>query len=397
MSMRVAVVVTHLDQGWCDQSLVVRRMCGALACRAEVDLLVADGATPRVGADGAVQVLGFSADQATPVRHLALRRALLGPQSGDPAISCACTAAMQRQRAAALPRVAQEALLMAAGGYSPELFRHLAATSYDIVVFCGCDTASTYWGMDAIGGRRPCVLLPAAAGDPALWNPAVLEVLDEADRIVVTTSFEADVVRLLDPELKSDQVWPLGFVIQVNLLASRSPAVDPLGPPTLVVARDWTKDVPVDSLVAWCDALVRDLGPRLKVRLAGPGAQRLPRRLRAEYAGSRSDLWRWMANALAVIDPEPNRLLGREVLESMLFATPVIVPAVGGASRMHADSGNGGLWYQTYEELRACVEAVLEPEVQAALGDQGRTYASSTYGDTDSFVGRVGDAVLALA
>lgn len=397
MSARVAVVVNEYGKGWSDHSLVVRRVCGALACEAEVDVLVARGPTPSTALDGAVRLIDFPAPRPTAGRALALRRALLGPQREDGAISCRCTDALQQQLASGLPRAAQEEWLLAAGGYSPPLFRELATASYDVVVFAGCNAASTYWGMDALGGRRPCAVLALAADDAVLALPAVGEVLRSADRILATTSFEVELVRRGGFGPDGHRLRTLGFVVRVNDMANRAPAYGFDTRPTLIVARDWGTTDPLEPLLGWCDALRGDFGPALAVRLVGPGAQRLPRRLRAEFAGARTDVWRWMAHSLALLDPEPHRLLGREVLESMLFATPVIVPADGGATRAHADAGNGGLWYRSYEELRGCVEALLDRDARTTLGEQGKAYVSETYGDTKRFIDGVTDAVLGLA
>ena len=395
MNPRVAVVSSLRDDGWSEAALVVRRVAGALGCQADVDLLVT-GATRSTGTDGAVRVVGFPSLDARPDRTAALRRSLLGPEPGDSGVTCRCTAELRRQLAGALPTAAWEAMLVAAGGYSPELFEHLDTSSYDAVVFVGADTSSTYWGMDAIAGRRPTVVVAAAAGDPGFWSPAVDDVLDGADRVVVTTPFEADLVRRRAPALKEDQLRQVGFVVQVNAMAKRAPAFGFDGRPTVVVARNWDEEVRMDLLVDWCDALVRDFGSRLAVRLAGPGAQRVPRRLRAEFASSRTDVWRWMAHATCLLDPEPDRLLGREVLEAMLFATPVVVPADGGATRVHAEDGNAGLWYRSYEELRSCVAALVDGDLKETIGGQARAYAAGTYGDTGAFVAGVNDAVLEL-
>ena len=62
--------------------------------------------------------------------------------------------------------------------------------------------------------------------------------------------------------------------------------------------------------------------------------------------------------ALAFLDAEPNRMLGLDVLEAMLCGAPVLVSAQGGAAREHAESGNGGSWYRSDAELRACLEAL---------------------------------------
>ena len=92
---------------------------------------------------------------------------------------------------------------------------------------------------------------------------------------------------------------------------------------------------------------------------------------------------------MAVLDPVPQRLVGRQVLEAFLYRVPVIVYARGGASREHAEAGNGGLWFRTDEELCATVRALLDDELGQLLGEQGCSYAQHRHADTDTFVKNV--------
>jgi len=393
---RVGVVATASAQGWAELPLLVHRVCGALACVARVTLLLVGETARRPGRDGAVEVLTFAGRSPRTGADLALRRACFGPDPvSDGGVACACTAALRRSLAADLPVGAQEALLRSAGGESPELFAHLASLPYDVIVFAGCATASTYWGLQAVGGRRPMVLLAGAVDDPPLWMAAVGDVLDGVDAVLVTSDYEADLLARRAPSLEPARVHDVGFVVEVAELSVRTPPFGFDGRATVVVAGDWNESLRGhDRVVAWATRLEHDLDGRATVRFVGPGVQRLPAWSRAQFASAHVDAWRWMARAVAVIDPEPQRILGRTVLESLLFATPVVVPADGGASRHHAEAGNAGLWYRSYAELRACVEALLQDGVASTMGSQGRTYARGRVCDTDRFVRRVGDAVL---
>jgi hypothetical protein len=392
------VVATEESHPWSEGALLVSRLCGALACGAEVELLLAGPPNAAGdGHDGAVTVRRFDAPAVPERRRLAVRRALLGPQSAEATIDCGCVTGARRRLAGTLAPAAQSILIAAAGGDAAELFRRLRTVRYDLAVFVGYGSASTCAGVDAVEGRCPWALVPAATGDADLWNPAVGQILRAASRIVVTGEAEAATLAACAPGLRPGVVRDVGFVAQVNAMASRAPAYGFDGRPTVVVARDWSEPSGQHRLLEWCDALRRDLGPEAAVRLVGPGTQRLPRRLRAEAAASRTDVWRWMAHALVVLDAEPHRLLGREVLEAFLFGTPVVVAADGGATRSHAESGDGGLWFRSYAELLASVSALGDPALRAALGGQGRRYATERFGDTAAFIRRVDDAVLEVA
>jgi hypothetical protein len=105
-----------------------------------------------------------------------------------------------------------------------------------------------------------------------------------------------------------------------------------------------------------------------------------------------SDLARLMAWARVTVDLRPGTLFARRCVDSLLFGTPIIVPA-GSRAREHAQRGRGGLWFSTPAELMWCIEALLDPDTRAPLSRQGRAYAEEEYGSTDRFVDRVAEAV----
>ena len=103
-----------------------------------------------------------------------------------------------------------------------------------------------------------------------------------------------------------------------------------------------------------------------------------------------SDLARLMAWARAVVDLRPGPLFARRCVDSLLFGTPIIVPADSRA-REHAQQGAGGLWFSTPGELTWCIEALLRPEQREPFSRQGRAYAEEYFGSTDRFTRRVVD------
>jgi hypothetical protein len=100
------------------------------------------------------------------------------------------------------------------------------------------------------------------------------------------------------------------------------------------------------------------------------------------------DLARLMAWARVTVDLRPGRLFARRSIESLLYGTPIVVPADSRA-RQHAELGHGGLWFANPAELTWCVEAMFDPEIRTSLGAQGRVYAEREFGSTDRFIERV--------
>jgi len=105
-----------------------------------------------------------------------------------------------------------------------------------------------------------------------------------------------------------------------------------------------------------------------------------------------SDLGRLMAWSRMTVDLRPGPLFARRCVDSLLFGTPIIVPA-GSRAQEHAQRGRGGLWYSSPGELMWCIEALFDPDTRGALGKQGRAYAEEEYGSTDRFIERVVGAV----
>lgn len=395
-SMRVAVVTNRWGSSWDEEHVVTRRLAGALACFAEVDLCVAEGPVAREFRDGAVRVLQFPAVPVDTRRTEALRRALLGPTEEDGLAACSCTGGVARERARNLPRSVQEELVYGAGGHSPALFSHLEDDGYDVVLFVGYRSAATYLGMRAVPDRCRVVLWPAATEDPLLHLPVHDETFARADAILACTRTEEELVNRRLNGSGPAKTSMISFVLRINALAVQTAPHGFEDHQYLIVAHDWTRGGLDGRLDTWGQALQRDFEDAdLAVRLVGPGSNYLAPVGGVSLASSRTDVWRWMSRALAVIDPLPHRLLGREVIEAMLCGTPVLVSDQGGATREHAERGNGGLWFKTYEEFTCLVEGLLDRSLREVLGSQAQAYAVREFGDSDIYVERVANAVLA--
>jgi hypothetical protein len=98
-----------------------------------------------------------------------------------------------------------------------------------------------------------------------------------------------------------------------------------------------------------------------------------------------------MAWARVTVDLRPGRLFARRCVDSLLYGTPIVVPADSRA-REHAQRGRGGLWFENPAELAWCVESLLEPPTHDTISAQGLSYAEEEYGSTDRFVERVAEA-----
>jgi glycosyltransferase involved in cell wall biosynthesis len=324
----------------------------------------------------------------------ALRRAVLGPEATDGLNSCTCAKGVGRETAASLPSDIQEELLRAGGGDSPRLYEVLADDRYDAAVFVGYDRVSTHFGLAAVPERCRTVVWPAARHSPEVHLPIHDSTFARPDAVVVFTGTERAVVEGRGADGVAPVVLP--FALRVNTLALETePHAYDRRERYVIVAADWRSAELRPELREWARSIERQfVKEKLRLRLVGPGALRLHPDGGLPLTESRTDVWRWMSRAVAVLDPEPGRLLGREALEAMLFATPVVVHASSGASREHAENGNAGVWFRTFDELATCVAALFEEDVNARLAEQAMMYAKERLGDSPAFVASVAAAVL---
>jgi hypothetical protein len=388
--VKISVVAPAPRPGWDEKGLVVQRFAGALACHADVELLM-PAEHDRTDRHGALTVRRFRSTPAAPGRQAALRELIFGPDARRHPPRCQCSSEMLRDAAISLPMEVQVEFVESAGGRSPGLLEHLAEQGGEAVVFCDYSAPATRDGMLVLPDATPAILLPLAAAEPALSLDVHDTVFERANAVVTVTGGERDrLLRRRTPP--ASPLHDLRFVLRVHdLVWKNEPLAYDADVPTVVIPREWRPGSRTDALVRLARTLEHRFGGRLQVRLVGPGWKHVPGDLRGPYADSRFDIWRWCCRALAVVDPDSGKLLGREVLESMMYGTPVVVPFEPGAAVEHAQASSGGLWYRTDDELEACLGSLLDHEVRGALGAQAKQYADGNYQDTESYVRRAGE------
>ncbi|HSD10672.1 MAG TPA: glycosyltransferase [Candidatus Binatia bacterium] len=395
--MRIAVLTsTWNDDDWHERCVALRRVLGAMASAAEIDVFVPATNSERHEHDGALQIFRFAA----PVLSATDRRAVLentvGPEHLYWPTACDCTQRLARALAEDLPRAVQRKVAETTGPTSSELSSHLRDRGYDVVLFGGFDAAFFDHTLEDAVRQSRLILLPLARDEPSLYFSVYDPLFERADRILVFTERERCLIVNRLKGRATGRIRRVGFPVRINsLAATTSPYCSPQTS-YVVLARDWRRPFGLGWLFDFADSLARKASD-IELALVGPGAGSLPSvaGLVRQETLSRLDAWRWMNVAFALLDAEPNRMLGLDVLEAMLCGAPVLVPAHGGAAREHAESGNGGLWYRSDSELRACLDALRSAELRQALGRQGRHYVESEHGDVDRFIGRVRDAITA--
>jgi hypothetical protein len=258
------------------------------------------------------------------------------------------------------------------------------------VVIAGHDNLGALAAVDRHDPAVPATLLALGADPRSLGFPHFRPLFDRADSVLAVT--EAERTLIADHHGQPDRVHRIGAPLAANPSA--------LSEPNTWVGR--TEYVLVLTGVAEDDddaqnelaRLVRMRFPDRPVGVAHTDAfcaWHHGQVTRGWPIGRSSDLDRLMAWARVTVDLQPGPLLARRCVTSLLYGTPIVVPAASRA-REHAQRGRGGLWFDGAAELVWAVEALLDAPTRDAASRQGLAYADEEYGSTDRFIDRVARA-----
>jgi hypothetical protein len=363
-----------------ERQLLIRRTLGAMSLTTDVDMLIArppSGSAWDVGLPGTF----FPASAPQPVRREALRT-VVSAVSGPPPPHCACA----DPSPVAVTAAVETEWLRAVGGDSPALYAALGQLDAGSrAVFFGSATPTTDIGIGWVPAEVEVVVVPLVCDRAPASGPLARAALERADTVLVTSSREAKMV-----DAPAGRVVEIGVGLHVGL--------DPTaGVPHGIPQRDYVL-VLGDFDERTSGPILRRDARRLARSLAGAEVVALthgfvhldewPAELTVREAGSRADLWRWMAHAVAVVDLRKDRLIARDVIEAMACGIPVIVPATS-VARDHIEHG-GGIWYRNHTDIQVAVEALLDdPDLRARLGREGRS-AAARWCDIDGFTATVG-------
>ncbi|MGA2522202.1 MAG: hypothetical protein ABSG81_15455 [Acidimicrobiales bacterium] len=349
--------------------MVTRTLAAALALGADVHVVTPQGDAPARVADGAFEVhlLGNEPDT-----RLAVRRALVAE---------AVVSAPRPAAGAGAPTEAAGWLRASA-----DLWRGapavLAGIDADLAVVAG----HRHLGLvEVLPDAVPVVSVPLCAEPQGLGHPLFDPLPARAAAVLVSSDAERSAVMErsgLDPSVVHD----VGSVVPVNPSVLEEPSTELAGQEYILVTGTGESDA--SQARARLLALRFPRNPvvvvqdhRLVIWRKGEAAD-------FEAVSRHIDLWRLMAWARCTVDLHPGRLLALRCIESLLFATPVVVPERTRARHVVAESG-GGLWFSDGAELIACLEALLDQRNAKQLGEKGRAHAHARYGERAAFVERV--------
>ncbi len=382
---RVVVLTIRWGDDEFERRVVTRTIAGTLALHADVDVVTAEGDHPASVADSVFTVhrLATLWDPLLELRRDLLLQAMAhaGPASAVPPEAAAWLATVD----AGLWARAEDLLLQ---------------LRPDLVLAIGPGDAAVVPLLERAVPDVPVVVVAEATDQGELRNPGAQALLRRAAAVLVTTDSEAEAVTAAgrgDPSAPpgpgpamAAPIHNVGLTLPTSSAVWREPISHLSGRHYVLVqcdSRSGGSDVPCRRAVSALAARFPD-NPIAAVYHHHLEIWHNDRCERLPPITKVTDRWRAMAWARATVDPQPGRLLGINLVNSLSYGTPVVVPAEARAVE-HARLG-GGLWYRDGAELLAAVELLLtRPEVRAQLSRSGSDYASARFSGRDRFVERV--------
>ncbi|HUY64680.1 MAG TPA: hypothetical protein VMV14_09235 [Acidimicrobiales bacterium] len=260
----------------------------------------------------------------------------------------------------------------------------------DLVVLAGHTDVGSLRVCERVCPGVPLIVVPLVTDARTLALAHFAPIFERAQAVLVFTDAEQGAVA---------GRYPTVPVHRVGLPMGANPSVQ-REPNTYLGERQYalvvTGGLFDDS--SWPSTLARVLGARFPQRYVAVSAlDRLAvfhdgEIVETDAVERGTDLLRLVAWARMMVDLRPGTLFARRCVESLHYATPIVVPG-SSCGREHAELGAGGLWFEGPSDLTGCVEALFDSATAGALGQQGKAYAELHYGTTESFMTRVATAV----
>lgn len=360
---------TKSEAGW-----ATRQVAGALACASDVHVITPQGKAPSECVDSVFTLHEMATTRGPKpvIRRNLLIRAISDTQPARPG-----------PRTPHLGALLDEDLV--------DIWNHasdiLAGLHPDLVVIAGHQLVGAVDALDRVFPEVPVVLLALGDDLNSLAFPHFDRVFDRCETVLAIT--ETERLAIIEHHGRPDRVHRVGAPMAANPSVLNEPNTWVGSTDYIFVTTGATSD---DHREA--SALAR----LLRLRFPGtPVGISATDKFSVWHQGRLSEGWpierssdtmRLMAWARVVVDLRPGPLFARGCVESLLYGTPIVVPACSRA-REHGELGRGGLWFDTPGELTWCVEAMLTPEVRSIFSLQGKAYAESGFGSTEGFIERV--------
>ena len=271
------------------------------------------------------------------------------------------------------------------GPYSPDLVRYIQGhkKEYDIFIFSTFRYFPTFYALPFVSEKS--IIIPFAEDDPAL-KLKISKKLFELTRGIIFSSPE-------ERNLIQKQIGSL------NKISDTIGCGIDLRPPNNSVIKSSLKKLSVEgnfvlylgrvdgskgcyTLFDYFSKYVDETKIKDKLILAGTKQIPVPRNPSIRFIGRVSELEKGalLKSANLVVMPSYLESFSLVTLEAMLSGIPVLVNGSCEVLKGHCIRSNGGLWYETYDEFKECLNLLLSNKtLRKKLGKNGRIYVKKNY------------------
>lgn len=275
----------------------------------------------------------------------------------------------------------QEQWMRAQGPISSALFTYLREHSdnFDAFIFFGYLYATTYFGLPLV--REKAWLAPLGHDEWTVHLPMWDEFFALPRGLIFQTPEERDFLRHRFPQLALH-----GPIAGIGI--EKPPAVQPetfrakyrLTQPFLLYVGRVDEAKGCRELFEYFIRWRSEEGPHGKLVLTGRESMAVPFHKDIIYLGFVEEAEKW--NAMAACDwlvmPSPHESLSIVLLETWSVGRPALVNSQSQVLVGHCQRAHAGLWYNNFEQWRACLTRVDEP-AKRQMGRQGEAYVRSNY------------------
>lgn len=268
------------------------------------------------------------------------------------------------------------------GPFSPDLIAALGRESgdHDLVVFFTYLYYNTYWGLQAVAGRR--VLVPTAHDEPPLKLGIMKDVFRLPQAFVFNTEPEKEMLGRYFPfEGKYQDTVGVGVDIPERLDTAGFRRRYGIAAPFILYAGRIEAGKGCSELLDYFGGYCRR-NSALNLVLIGKPLMRLPVDPRIRVLGfvPAEDKNAAMAAAEVTIHPSHLESLCMAALESLAVRTPILVQGATEPLRRHCLDGRCGLYYENYQEFATSLDLLLRNRrLRRELGANGLDYVRDNY------------------
>jgi len=272
--------------------------------------------------------------------------------------------------------------MMAQGPDAPQLISYITANNqrYDLFIFVTYLYGTTFWCLPLVADKA--FLIPTAHDEPPIHLNIFDSFFEKPTGFIFSTPEEKNfLIKRFGIDCRRSDIIGVGIKTDINTNEKPSNQFSLPNSYVIYVGRiDDSKGC--GQLFNFWERYKRRYGNGLKLVLVGGSQMKIPDREDILYLGyiSETDKYYLISNAKCLIMPSFYESFSIVLLEAWLNERPVLVNGRCDVLIGQCRRGNGGLWYQNYNEFEACLNYILENrEMTRQMAMSGKRYTMNNY------------------